>query len=119
MHENLLIKSTSPKLANLLPSQNLSIGLFEYLFMEINFTLTSVAERIISSLISTGQKDVLKEVDRILSHQMNTVYDSALKIAEYLVHSDHKQLLVPYYFRVFIAKSGIRAKIFAVSFLKR
>ena len=87
--------------------------------MEINFTLTSMAEKIISSVISKGQKDFVKEIDMILADQPNRIYDSILKIVEFLAHSDHKQLLIPYYYRVFIAKSGIRAKIFAVSFLKR
>lgn len=87
--------------------------------MEINFTLTTMAEKIISSVISNGKKDFVQEIDMILMDQPDRIYDSIMKIVEYLAHSDHKQLLIPYYYRVFIAKSGIRAKIFSLSFLKR
>lgn len=110
--------SNLQKLATFLPSQNLAVGIFEFIFQEVTFILTRLAERVIASITAGGQKDIQKEISKFLEHPCE-LYEVVLKLLEYLAHSEHKELLIPFYYRVFIAKCGIRSKIFVADFLKR
>jgi hypothetical protein len=111
--------SISPqKLSSYLPSQNISIELFENIFQEVIMIITDYAEYLTVSTAANASKDILNYVSTRLSNPRN-VFIEAMKLVVLISRSEHRSLLTPYFYRVFIAKAGIRAKLSAMAFLKR
>lgn len=80
--------------------------------------ITGYAESIVHTVKESNSKIIRDEVSNCLKVPPDA-YHAARQLLGFLSYSEHKKLLLPYYFRVFISKCGLRSKISAVSFLKR
>jgi hypothetical protein len=99
----ILQQSSSLKLSSFLPTQTISISLFELIFI------------VVTDLISDYAKSF---VDNSEINNMRNV-EVAFQVVRSVSNSDQRSLLIPYFYRVIVAKAGIHAKFTICSFMKR
>ncbi len=116
----------SSSMLRLLPSQRIAVFTFYYLFDVINEILTKNAEIMIanesssSSSSSQGSSAVASSsVAQCDIPFITAASDICFNIIEILSKSEFSALLHPFFFRVFVAKAGLRVKLAAQLFLSR
>ena len=119
----------------MLPSQRIAVFIFYYLFDVINEVLTKYAEIMLANESSSSQGSSSAAITTATTTTTTTTTsssvapcdipfvtaasDTCFKIIALLSKSEFSALLHPFFYRVFIAKAGLRVKIAAQLFLSR